>query len=337
MKITIQNSLEEDRWTDFVKNHPDGNIFHTPEMFQVFNQTKGCRPQLWVAVNEERVLALLPVVHVTLLNKFPLRHFTTRSIAYGSILCVPGEEGEAALTELLQAYNREAKHASLFTEMRNLCDLEPHQATLQKHGFAYEDHLNYLINLSRPAEEILQSFSRRARKRIRHELREGKVIIKQVTGPEDVEICYRLLQQTYKAAKVPLTDRSLFEAAFAQLSPKKMIRFTLAYVEKAPVAVSVDLLFKGVMYGWFGGLDRAFGSYCPNELLTWHLIQWGAENGFHTMDFGGAGKPDEEYGVRDFKAKFGGDLVCYGRNICVHAPFSLSLSKLGYRVLKGLF
>lgn len=337
MKITIQNSLEEDRWTDFVKNHPDGNIFHTPEMFQVFNQTKGYRPQLWAAVNEERVLALLLPVQVTLRDKLLLRRFTTRSVAYGSVLCVPGEEGAAALTELLRTYTLEAKHASLFTELRNLCDLEPHQSILQKHGFAYEDHLNYLINLSRPAEEIMQSFTSRTRKRIRHELREGKVIVKQVTGPENIDVCYRLLQQTYKAVRVPLTDRSLFEAAFALLSQKKMIRFTLAYVEGSPVAVSVDLLFKGVMYGWFGGLDRAFGSYLPNELLTWHLIQWGAENGFHTMDFGGAGKPDEEYGVRDFKAKFGGDLVCYGRNICVHAPLSLGLSKLGYRMLKGLF
>jgi lipid II:glycine glycyltransferase (peptidoglycan interpeptide bridge formation enzyme) len=237
----------------------------------------------------------------------------------------------------LEAYTREVKHTSLFTELRNLCDLEPCQPILQKHGFAYEDHLNYLINLNRPAEEIMQSFSKRTGKKIRRELTRDKVTVKPVTEPKDIEVCYQLLQQTYKAAKVPLTDQSLFEAAFEVLGPKNMIRFTLAYVEGTPAAVSVDLLFKDVMYGWFGGLDRTFGSYLPNELLTWHLIQWGAENGFHTMDFGGAGKPDEKYGVRDFKAKFGGDLVCYGRNVCVHAPFSLGLSKLGYRMLKGLF
>ncbi|MDH4208252.1 MAG: hypothetical protein OEV76_05210, partial [Anaerolineae bacterium] len=53
-------------------------------------------------------------------------------------------------------------------------------------------------------------------------------------------------------------------------------------------------------------------------------------------DFGGAGKADEEYGVRDFKAKFGGDLVCYGRNTCVHAPFRLAMSKLGYEGYRRL-
>jgi len=305
-------------------------------MFQVFNRTKGCHPQLWAAVSEERILALLLPVQTTLLNGL-LRHFTTRSVAYGSILCVPGEEGKAALSELLQAYTADVKHTSLFTELRNLYNLERCQPVLQQHGFAYEDHLNFLINLSRPAEEIMQGFGNRTRKKIRCELKRDKVTIKQVTEPEDIRLCYRLLDQTYKAARVPLTNRSLFEAAFDVLSPKDMIRFTLAYVDESPAAVSVDLLFKGVMYGWFGGVDRAFGSHLPNELLTWHLIQWGSENGFHTLDFGGAGKPDEEYGVRDFKAKFGGDLVCYGRNICVHAPFSLGLSKLGYQIFRGLF
>ena len=37
----------------------------------------------------------------------------------------------------------------------------------------------------------------------------------------------------------------------------------------------------------------------------WHTLDWGAEDGYSLNNFGGAGKPDEEYGVRDFKAKFG--------------------------------
>ena len=103
------------------------------------------------------------------------------------------------------------------------------------------------------------------------------------------------------------------------------------------VAVSVELLYKGVMYGWYGGVDRAYAGYTPGELLAWHILKWGVGNGYHLYDFGGAGKPDVEYGVRDFKAKFGGDLVCYGRNICVHAPVLLYLSRWGYAAYRRLF
>lgn len=333
MSITIQESLPQDKWLHFVNNHPDGNIFHTPQMFQVFNRTRGHQPQIWAATKEERILALLLPVRVTLMQGL-LRYFTTRSIGYGSVLCVPGAEGKEALTKLLQVYTKEVDREPLFTELRNLSDLETYQPILRKQGFIYEDHLNFLINLARPTKDIMQSIGRRTRKHIRRELRRGKVVVREVSQQSQLDVCYDLVRRTYRAAHVPLADPTLFEAAYEVLGPKGMIRFTLAYVEESPVAVSVDLLFKDVMYGWFGGLDRSSRSYMPNELLTWHLFEWGAENGFHTYDFGGAGKPDEDYGVRDFKAKFGGNLVCCGRNTHVHAPLLLWIGEKGYNVLR---
>jgi lipid II:glycine glycyltransferase (peptidoglycan interpeptide bridge formation enzyme) len=93
----------------------------------------------------------------------------------------------------------------------------------------------------------------------------------------------------------------------------------------------VELLFKDVIYGWYGGTDRAYSAYQPNELLQWHVLQWGAENGYRLYDFGGAGKPDEDYGVREYKAKFRGELVSFGRNTLVHAPALLHLSQWGYK------
>jgi len=81
-------------------------------------------------------------------------------------------------------------------------------------------------------------------------------------------------------------------------------------------------------------MDRAFSRYVPNELLIWHILQWSVQNGYRFYDFGGAGKPDEHYPVRDFKAKFGGQLVSFGRNTCVHAPGRLWLSKRGYQILR---
>jgi lipid II:glycine glycyltransferase (peptidoglycan interpeptide bridge formation enzyme) len=104
-----------------------------------------------------------------------------------------------------------------------------------------------------------------------------------------------------------------------------MVRFSLARVGDVAAAVSVDLLYKDIAYGWYGGTDREYSSYMPNELLTWHILKWGAENGYRLYDFGGAGKPEEEYGVRDFKAKFGGELVSYGRDMYVHAPILMPI------------
>jgi serine/alanine adding enzyme len=333
MSITVVNTLPENDWRQFVMSNPAGNIFHTPEMFQVFSRTKGYRPELWAATENKRVLALFLPVQITLMNGV-MRYFTTRSVAFGSVLCAPEAEGYQALARLLQTYVRDLDRAPLFTELRNLSDMKALQGVLSKHGFIYEDYLNYLIELGLPSEDLLQNIGRRTRKHIRRGMRQGKIVVEEAKDSAQVAVCYDLLCRTYKAAQLPLAHRSLFEAAYDLLWPKNMVRFSLARLEATPVAVSIDLLYKDIVYGWYGGLDRAFSSYFPNELLHWHILEWGAENGYAVYDFGGAGKPDEEYGVRDFKAKFGGELVCYGRNVHVHSSRTLWLSELGYRLLR---
>jgi CelD/BcsL family acetyltransferase involved in cellulose biosynthesis len=331
--MNIVRQLDEHPWREFVDNHPQGCIFHTPEMFQVFARAKGHRPDVWAALDENgRPLALLLPVQVTLMDGL-LRRFTTRAIAYGSVLCAPGK-GKQALAMLLQAYQQETRRAALFTELRNPSDLGDLQPLLQDHGFTYQDHLNYLIDLGCPSETILQRMGARTRKKIRHALRQGQVMIEEATRPEQATICYELLRKTYATAHVPLADRSLFRAAFEILYPCGMVKFLLARVGEKYVAGSVELTYKDTIYGWYGGMDRAYSDHIPNELLLWHIFQWGAENGYKVYDFGGAGKPGEKYGVRDFKAKFGGELVCYGRNTCIHAPALYRVSQWAYTVYR---
>jgi lipid II:glycine glycyltransferase (peptidoglycan interpeptide bridge formation enzyme) len=69
-------------------------------------------------------------------------------------------------------------------------------------------------------------------------------------------------------------------------------------------------------------------------MLTWHVLSWGVSNGYRLYDFGGAGKPGEDYGVRLFKAKFGGELVNFGRFVNVHKPLLLKISKPGYQIFQ---
>ena len=330
MSITVVNALPDKEWSRFVKEHPDGNIFYTPEMFRVFSQAKGYRPTLWAAIDSsDRPLALLLPVQIALMGGL-LRRLTTRSIIYGGVLCAPGPEAQKALTMLLQTYKRNAQDAALFTELRNLSNLNHLQPILSANGFVYEDHLNYLVDLNHPSEAVLQNIGKRTRKKIRRALRQGSVLVEEANRHEQVKLCYELLQQTYAAVQVPLADYSLFQAAFDILYSQGMVKFLLARVGDDYAAGAVELIYKDRIYGWYGGTDRAYSQFYPNELLTWHILEWGAENGYKVYDFGGAGKPDKEYGVRDFKAKFGGQLVNYGRNTRVHTPLLLNLSRAGY-------
>ena len=315
-----------------------GNIFHTPEMFQVFARTKRYEPELWAVVDSSGApLALLLPVRISVMGGW-MRTLTTRAVVFGSVLCAPGATGNEALAQLLKAYTRKTLGVPLFTELRNLWDINAVlSTTFREQGFIYEEHLNYLIDLDRSSDAIFLDFTAHTRKNIRRGLNRGEVLIEEVKELEQVAICYNLLKKTYQNAQVPLADRSLFEAAFDILYPKDMVRFTGARVADAFVATSVELLYKDVVYGWYAGSDRAYSSYVPNEIVISNILQWGAEKGYRVYDWGGAGKPNQEYGVRDFKAKFGGTLVGFGRYTYVHAPFLLRISTLGYEIVRKFF
>ena len=337
LDIKVVRTLPEAAWRRFVNQQPQSNIFHTPEMFQVFQHTKGYKPEAWATMNQDgQILALLLPIQIALGNGIA-RFFTTRAVVYGGVLYDHSSQGKRALDFLLRTYVQEVDREVIFTELRNQSDLTDIQAVLNQCGFIYEDHLNYLISLNRPIDDIFRSFGQQARNRIRRELRRGEIVIQAEIRKEHIYDWYDLLRQTYTAARVPLADRSLFEAVFNILCPLGMAKFHIARVGQTCASASLELIHNATLYSWYGGVNRAYSSYHPNEMLTWHVLQWGAEHGYQVYDFGGAGKPDEPYGVRDFKSKFGGTLVNYGRNLCYHAPQRLAVSKVGYQIYRRLW
>lgn len=334
--MQVVQLLDEHLWRTFVEANPRASIFHTPEMHRVFSATTDHQPELWAVVDgESEVLALMTPVHVTLVSGL-LRRLTTRSVVYGGALCQDSQRGRAALRQLLEAYTSSTAGQSLFTELRNFHEFSDLRPTIEGCGYAYEDHLNYLIDLNRPSGEILRSMGARTRKHIRRGLRSRQVEIVEITDRAGLVEWYDVLQRTYRNVRVPLADRSLFEAAFDVLCPRGMAVFLSARVAGATVACSIELCYKRTIYGWYGGSDRAYSRYLPSEMLTWHVLEWGARSGYQVYDFGGAGRQNEEYGVRAFKAKFGGDLVSFGRHTYVHAPRLLRLSRLGYSLYRHL-
>jgi CelD/BcsL family acetyltransferase involved in cellulose biosynthesis len=319
---------------------PDANVFHTAEMLAALDAAQGYKAAAWAGLAEDgRLLALLPVAQVSvappaagrLLGRLQL--FTTRSVAYGSILVDPSDEGAAALDALLAAYNREAGRRALFTELRNLSDTTPWRAVLERNGYVWEDHLNFLIDLTQGADRLSSAIRTSARRNIAKAQREGVRVVEAQTT-EERDAAYVILQGVYRRLRVPLADRSLFDAAFDLLRPAGKFKAWLACIGEMPVGVMTWLLHGGRIIYWYTGVDKAYSAYRANDLLVWHALEWGSNHGYTLFDFGGAGRPDEEYGVRDFKAKFGGELVNLGRYRAVHHPALLRASETAYGVAR---
>jgi lipid II:glycine glycyltransferase (peptidoglycan interpeptide bridge formation enzyme) len=167
-------------------------------------------------------------------------------------------------------------------------------------------------------------------------LEKKKVYVKEISQAKEIAKVYGILSQTYSKVQVPIADISLFEKAHEYLYRKGMVKFLIAKLNEENIATLVALLFKKTILTWYYGNSAEYNRLSGASLLIWHLIKWGASNGYEILDFGGAGRPNEKYGVRDYKARFGGQKVNYGRYMKVHSPVMLQLAKTGYQIYRKL-
>ena len=328
MSLNVTSNISSDDWRKFVGKHPAGNVFQTPEMAEVFERTRGYRPLLLATVNSKNeISSLILAVQVKTVNWLPSRS-VSRCILYGGILARENQQPEE-VSKLLMYLNSVVRSSTLVTEIRNITDTSTFKRDVTCCGFDYYDYLNYLIPLDRQPEEIFQRFSRTRRQNIR-KLEIDGVHIQEASERGDVSRIYNILRQTYARVKVPLADISLFRATFDVMRPLGMAKFYLGKMGTREIAAAVALLFKRTIYLWYLGTRKEFLRTNAASLLVWHVVKWGSLNGYEILDFLGAGRPEEPYGVREFKRRFGGNEVNYGRYQKVHAPLLLKFGETAY-------
>ncbi|MFX0126496.1 MAG: GNAT family N-acetyltransferase, partial [Candidatus Hodarchaeota archaeon] len=160
---------------------------------------------------------------------------------------------------------------------------------------------------------------------------------KKVENESEMKELYHTLEQTYKHIKIPLADESLFIAVLHELIPRNLAQAKLIQLKNETIAGKIFLLFEGKIHSWYAGWNREYSKYNPNEFGTWKMLQWGCINNYKVFDFGGAGKPTERYGVRDYKMQFGGSLVNFGRYQSFIHPYYYKLSELGFKIWRKFF
>jgi lipid II:glycine glycyltransferase (peptidoglycan interpeptide bridge formation enzyme) len=145
------------------------------------------------------------------------------------------------------------------------------------------------------------------------------------------------VESTYNRVKLPMPDRTLFTESYQQLSKQNILKTFVAVSKKEIIACRMVLCYGDVVYDWYAGAsDKHLDKY-PNDFLPWKVMEWGSLNGYKYFDFGGAGKPNMPYGVREHKLKFGGELVEFGRFEKVHKRALMKIGELGlifYKYIK---
>ena len=328
--IAITDSFDKQQWDEFVRNHPHGNIFQTSDMAEVYRQTKNYDPISLAAIDSDsgNILAVVQAVVIREMGGL-LSSLSARSVIQGGPLFTDGKEGLEAVVELMEYYDDVVRKKVVYTQIRNMWDTHEIGDIL---GYTYEEHLNFMIDLDRISEDIWSNIHKSRRKGINRAEKAG-ISIRKLEYPTELDNCYNLIEETYKNVNMPLADITLFKAAYDILSLTDVADYYIAIQDGKPVGTRMTLKYNGEVHDWYAGSLK--GAAYVDEALVWHILKENAGTQ-QVFDFGGAGHPQKPYGVREFKRRFGGKEVNFGRHRKVHSKNKKRIAEAGFNVYKRL-
>ncbi len=356
IKILTYHEIDIQQWNELVQSSPTATWFQTPEAYQFYSSVPEEMTPFAIGVTDNKLTGVI-VGYITNANN-PIKQFLTRrAIIIGGPL-LADDISDEALTALLKAV-KECKVESvkckgtengradalasrlialsphrltpIYIETRNFHDYSQWKSVFEQCGFAYLPHLNFHVDTS--SVEVVDKNLGKSRKRdIRTTIRDGVTPVLEPTI-EQVREYYAILKDLYTTkVKTPLFGWHFFE----QLYHSPSGRFILTEYQGKIIGGTVCVVLPNrAIYEWFVcGVDGVYEHIFPSSYATYLGIRYAAENGCQIFDMMGAGKPEEAYGVRDFKARFGGEQVEHGRYLCVRKPLLYKIGKLGVKLLK---
>ena len=324
------NIINCHQWKSLLQTSKTRSFFQTRECYDLYAANDGFMQPFCIAVEEEGNLKGVIIGYIQR-DGGKVKQFLSRRAIINSGPLLADDISNEALTLLLMECKKQLKGKAIYVECRNFEDYSPYKKVFKNCGFEYMPHLNFHVDTS--SKDVVNQNLGKSRKRdIRTSLRDGAEIVEQATI-EEIHDFYAILHNLYiKKVKTPLFPLSFFDYLFQQ----EYSKFLLVRFNGKIVGGTVCVCLSGyAVYEWFAcGEDGIHKNIFPSTVATYSGICYAAKNGYQHFDMMGAGKPDDGYGVRDFKAKFGGTLVEYGRYLYVLNPLLYNIGKLGVKILK---
>lgn len=323
--ITDVSAIDRKQWERFVHDHPQGNVFQTPRMFDVYEATPHYHPWVVACFEQEKLQGILLAVVQTKYDGL-MGKLSARSIIWGGPLAYSDD----VIDELLTHYNKIVKDHAVYSQVRNLSSLDPSRRTpFEKNGFTYEEHLNILVDLRVGMEGFWRGIKSNRKDGINKAKKQG-FTFEVTSDPIYLEPFYRLLQETYQEIRLPFPDKEFFVVLNEKMAG--CVTWFILKKNDEPIIILNALADKKTIRAFYIGStkDAIVLNLRPTDIFHFKVIGWAIENGFDVYDWMGAGKPNEEYGVRKFKMQYGGELIEMGRFEKIHKPVILKIAKIGF-------
>lgn len=325
-------AIDQSQWKELNNSSQTGNVFQTKEWYDFCN----CQPLFeaffYALFNDRNKIRGVVVGYIQKDGGILKQFLSRRAIIQGGPL-LADDILNKELDLLLKYVAKSLRGKAIYIETRNFNDYSKYKDIFNLNGFNYIPHLNFHIDTTN-IDVVNKNLHRNKRRQIKASEKEG-VFIDSTPTIDDVKVFYALLRNMYRTkVKTPLPPISYFESLYET----HFAKFLLVKKENEIIGGLVILVQnnKTVYQLFLCGLDGKYSGIYPSVMGTYAGLQFAAEHNCPRCDLMGAGKPDEDYGVRDFKAGFGGNLVEHGRYCMILNSFLYRIGFWGVKILKRI-
>ena len=331
IKTLAYNQIDPQQWQLLVEQSATATWFQTPEAYEFYASVSEMIPFVTAVENNGKLRAVC-VGYTTKETNAIKQYLTCRAIIIGGPLLVDDatdEEVATLLKAVTNAFTPYTLHPTpIYIESRNFHDYSKWRNIFEQCGFAYQPH--YDIHVHCNAAHIM---SEQRRRQLKKAIKNGAEIC-EAQSEQEIRDWYQILHQLYRTkVRTPLFS----EEFFLEFHRNKVGKYLLVKHEGKIIGGMMCPILEGkAIYEWYVcGADEEYKELYPSVVATHAAIEYAKTNRLPLFDFMGAGKPDEAYGVRDFKMEFGGELVEHGRYLCVRKPMLYWIGKMGVKWLKN--
>ncbi len=324
------NNLIKTDWEQFITTNQFASPFQSIEFFDFINKTDNHEAITFSCSYNGNIEALCLV---TIQQEKGLKgFFSKRAIIYGGPLLSTNQEVNKKLIEYV---TKKLASKVIYIETRNFFDFNNELSVFQELKWEYLPYLNFQLAFKDASTETLIAAMKYNRRReIKQSITEG-ASYQEATNEEQIKKLYEILLDLYKTrVKLPIPPLSYFLNLYHSTIGKVII-----VEHNAQVIGGAFCLFypnESIYTLYYCGLRDYHKKIFPTHLAIIGAIDFGTQNKLKSIDFMGAGKPGEEYGVRKYKSEFGGELVEYGRFIKITKPLLYKLGKFALEFIQKI-
>ena len=270
VRIRELDDRSRTRWDAFVERCPGATFFHRAGWKNVIEQSFGHRAPFLYAEREDRIVGVLPLVHV-------------RSRLFGNALVSSAFAvyGGPAATDEEAAASLDARAVALADEL-GVDHLEYRRPVRIHSDWPCRDDLyaTFRKTIDPDPEANLKAIPRKQRAMVRKGIKAGLV------GEVDAEV--ERLHHVYAVSVRNLGTPVFPKTYFRALKDEFGHQCEILTVVRAGQAVSsvMSFYFRDEVLPYYGGGTDAARPLAANDFMYWEVMRRAAERGVRTFDFG---------------------------------------------------